>query len=225
MILAEAGEAHVFVADLARPMLSPEDRHHLERVLRLRHGAPVTVSDGAGRWRVVAFGSMLEPRSDVVEETALEPAIAIGFALVKGDRPELVVQKLTELGVDVITPFVSARSVVRWDEPRAARHHERLRRVAREAAMQCRRSRLPIIEPPSTFAALIDRPGACLATLCGQRPELAHPRVLIGPEGGWAPDELGAPVPHVGLAPYVLRSETAAIAAGALLVALRSVLR
>ena len=66
-----------------------------------------------------------------------------GFAPVKGDRPEWTVQKLTELGVDRIVPLRAARSVVRWDGERGAAAVERLRRVAREAAMQSRRCRLP----------------------------------------------------------------------------------
>ena len=107
----------------------------------------------------------------------------------KGDRPELVVQKLTELGVDVIVPFVAARSVVRWDDERAGRHAERLAKVAREAAMQCRRPWLPTVEPVTDLRATSRRrPGAALATLGGQSSVTQSTRlVLVGPEGGWAP--------------------------------------
>jgi 16S rRNA (uracil1498-N3)-methyltransferase len=220
--LHDAGQAHAFVADLRAPVLDRDDRHHFERVLRLRPGTPVTVADGSGWWRVCRLGSDLEPVGDPAFEAAAEPSIGIGFALVKGDRPELVVQKLTELGVDVIVPFVAQRSVVRWDGERALRHGERLNRVAREAAMQCRRARLPVVEPVRGFADVVGRAGVALATLGGRPLDMTTDRlVLVGPEGGWSPDELASPPPVVGLAPHVLRSETAAIVAGALLAALR----
>jgi 16S rRNA (uracil1498-N3)-methyltransferase len=219
--LPEAGDAHAFVADLDDPVLSAEDRHHFERVLRLPPGALVTVADGEGGWRPVRFGRVLEPIGPVEHESPPELLITVAFALVKGDRPELVVQKLTEVGVDAIVPFVAARSVARWDTEREARRHARMVRIAREAAMQCRRSRLPLVEPLCRFDDVAGRPGAALATVGGGEPALDHPVVLVGPEGGWSPEELATPLPRVGLAPYVLRSETAAIVAGALLVALR----
>lgn len=218
--LAEVA-ALAFVADLSAPELDDADRHHLARVLRLRAGDVIGVADGQGGWRLARFGPTLEPAGPVQEEPVVSPSIGVAFALVKGERPELVVQKLTELGVDVIVPFAAARSVVQWDADRAARHHGRLVKVAREAAMQCRRTRLPVVEPLRTFADVMGRAGAALATLGGQVLTLATPFVAVGPEGGWSPEELAAPVPHVGLAPYVLRSETAAIAAGAMLAAAR----
>lgn len=218
--LAEVA-ALAFVTDLSAPELDDADRHHLARVLRLRAGEVIGVADGRGAWRLARFGPVLELAGSVQEERVALPSIGVAFALVKGDRPELVVQKLTELGVDVIVPFAAARSVVHWDADRAARHHDRLVKVAREAAMQCRRPRLPVVEPLRAFADVVVRPGAALATLGGQLPTLATPFVVVGPEGGWSPEELDAPLPRVGLAPYVLRSETAAITAGALLAAAR----
>ena len=71
-------------------------------------------------------------------EPAAVPALTVAFAPVKGERPEWVVQKLTELGIDRIVPLVSERSVVRWSGARGKATVERLRRVAREAAAQCR---------------------------------------------------------------------------------------
>ncbi|MBA2496045.1 MAG: RsmE family RNA methyltransferase, partial [Acidimicrobiia bacterium] len=120
-----------FVADLEAPELTPGDRHHLERVRRLRPGDALTVGDGAGRWRGVAFGPTLEPTGEVVAAAASTPALTVAIALTKGERPEWAVQKLTEVGVDRIVAFRAARSVVRWDEAREAKHLARLRRVAR----------------------------------------------------------------------------------------------
>jgi 16S rRNA (uracil1498-N3)-methyltransferase len=214
-------EAHAFVDDLDCPQLRAEDRHHLERVLRLRPGAEITVSDGFGGWRPCTVGAELETTGPVQHDPAPTPALTIGFALVKGGRPELIVQKLTELGADRIIPFTAARSVVRWDGDKAVRQHERLVTIAREAAMQSRRTRLPAVEPLVAFAEVAALPGAALAQRGGAPPSLALPVVLVGPEGGWAPEELATGLPHMDLGSHVLRAETAAIGAIAVVAALR----
>lgn len=213
---------HAFVADLEHPELDDGDRHHLARVLRTRPGDPLTVSDGAGRWRSCRFGETLEPTGPVVTVAAAAPVITVAFALVKGERPEWVTQKLTELGVDVVVPFTAERSVVRWDPARAATALGRLRRVAREAAMQSRRCRLPDVRPPVDFSAAASLPGAALADRAGQPPTLDHPTVLIGPEGGWSPEERAADLPVIALGPHGLRADTAAVTAAAVLGGLRS---
>lgn len=214
-------KAHAFVADLHAPVLEEDDRHHLERVLRLHPGELVTVADGRGSWRPCRFGDDLVPVGPVVSEPPANPSITVAFAVVKGDRPEWTVQKLTELGVDRLVPMRSARSVVRWDGERGERHLGRLRRVAREAAMQSRRSRLPEVETLTTFAEVAGRPGALLAEPGGRPLAVGDALVVIGPEGGWTPEELGAGLPTVGLGPTILRAETAAVAAGVLLTSLR----
>src|SRR4029078_8429780 len=129
-----------------------DDRHHLERVLRLRAGDELTVADGAGRWRSCRFGRVVDPTGDVAVEAQLAPAITIAFALTKGERPEWTVQKLTEVGVDRIVPFVADRSVLRGDAAKPARNAERLRRVARDAPMESRRTFRPPIEDVTGFA-------------------------------------------------------------------------
>ena len=88
--------------------------------------------------------------------------------------------------------------------------------------MQSRRTWLPEVERPTTFAEVAGRPGAVLAHPDGDAPWLASGPVLVGPEGGWAPDEAGWPLARMALGPHVLRSETAAVAVGALLGALRA---
>ena len=218
--------AHAFVADLAAPALVDDDRHHFERVLRLEPGQSVTVSDGAGRWRLCTWraGGTLEPAGEETEDAPAPPPVTVAFALTKGERPEWVVQKLTELGVDRIVPFRAARSVVRWDEHKAAAQTSRWRRVARQASMQSRRAHLPDVDGVSDFAevvAMVGRQGA-LAAPGGKPPSLARPALLVGPEGGWSDAELSCGLPSVGLGPTILRAETAAIAAGTLLCGLRS---
>lgn len=222
---ARSTVAHVFVRDLDRPEPDDDDWHHL-RVLRLRPGEPVTAGDGVGRWRLCRVGarSRLEPDGEVFIEPPPSPAVAVGFAPVKGDRPEWAVQKLTEIGVDVIVPFVADRSVVRWRGERADGHVARLRRVAREAAMQCRRVWLPEVAELTDFAAALARFPAGQAALAepgGPALSAETVAVLIGPEGGWSAAELAAAPRLAGLGSTVLRTETAALAAAVLLCALR----
>lgn len=217
-----SGGPLVFVDDLATPQLSDDDHHHLARVRRLRPGDEVIVGDGRGGWCAGRFaGHTPEVTGARRRAPRPRPDVGVAFALVKGHKPELVVQKLTELGVDRIVAFVAERSVVRWDEHKAAAAVERFRKVARESAMQSRRAWLPTIEPVATFAEVAAWPGACLADMGGGPPSLAHPLVLVGPEGGWTETERGAGLPTVALGDGVLRAETAAIVAGALLTAQR----
>lgn len=224
-----SSSAHVFVADLDAPELDADDRHHLGRVLRLRPGEAVSASDGRGAWRPCTWtgdgaDGGLEVAGSVERVAAPAPAITVAFAPVKGDRPEWVVQKLTEVGVDRIVVLATARSVVRWEGERAAKQVGRLARVAREAAMQSRRVWLPSVEGVVPFAEAAGWTGdvVALAEPGGAPPSLDRPVVLVGPEGGWSPDELAADVARVDLGPTVLRAETAAVAAGVLLSALRA---
>ena len=212
----------VLVDDLERPRLDDDDRRHLERSLRLRPGAPLTVADGAGSWRLARLGPEIEPEGPVRGIPDVASPAVIGFAPVKGDRSELVVQKLTELGIDVIVPLTSERSVVRWDGDRAARRHRRHARIVREAAMQSRNPRLPTLaEPMALDDFLAAWPGAALADPDGEHPpdDLGRRRVVaIGPEGGFTPGER-AGRPTVRLPGSILRTETAAIAAAVLVAA------
>ena len=215
------GGPHVFVDDVGEPTLSAADRHHLERVLRLRAGDTLTISDGRGRWRPCRYGVPLEATGDVRQVTRREPELTVAFAPVKGDRPEWVAQKLTELGVDRILVLQADRSVVRWEGERGQRQIERLERVVREASMQCRRCHLPDVDGMMSVAAAGALPGAVRADRGGQAPSLDNPVVLVGPEGGWTEEEREAVPTAIGLGDFVLRAETAAVTAGALLTALR----
>ncbi|HWC12609.1 MAG TPA: RsmE family RNA methyltransferase [Acidimicrobiales bacterium] len=214
--------AHAFVADLDAPELDPADRHPLDRVLRLRPDEEITVCDGRGGWRACRMGPTLEPAGPVGREPRPAPEITIAFALVKGERPEWAVQKLTELGVDRIVLFIAARSVVRWEDERAIRQAGRLRRVVREAAMQSRRTWLPEVEDVTTFEDVAARPGAALADPDGGAPALPAGLLLVGPEGGWTAAERARGLPRMALGDHVLRTETAAVAAATILGALRA---
>jgi len=209
--------AHVFVDSLEVPELGDDDRHHLFKVMRLRDGESVGVSDGLGGWRLTTVaGGVLVGSGDVVHDPEPTPC-RIAVAIPKGDRCEWMVQKLTEVGVTDLWFVHCTHSVVRWEGERGQRQIERMRRVAREAAMQSRRTWLPRISGPVRFAEAAALANAVLADPAGSDP-IAGGTVLVGPEGGFTPDESSAVPTRVRLAPGILRVETAAVAAAVLLV-------
>ena len=209
--------AHVFVDSLAAPVLSEEDEHHLRRVLRIRDSDLITVSDGAGQWvtaRLTVDGVTVDSEPTTVD--APHPATIVS-AIPKGDRPEWIVQKLTEVGATSIGFMDCARSVVRWDAARAARQRERLRRVAREAAMQSRRVWLPQLVDVVSFDEVIKTISCAIADPDGDDLSADVDTILVGPEGGFTEGELRSVDRRVRLAANVLRVETAALTAAILL--------
>jgi 16S rRNA (uracil1498-N3)-methyltransferase len=229
--------AVVFVEDLDAPRLTSDDAHHLVDVLRLRAGSALIAADGAGAYRACTLTEVekssrgnrasravvaeLRPHGPVLNAPRPDRAIAVGLALGKNERPEWAVQKLTELGVDQILLLEAARGVVRPDDDAMERRLARLRRVAREAAMQCRRLRLPVITGPTPLSeAVASAPRPVALAEPGAAPiDASVASVLVGPEGGFTPGELALAPRLVGLPGYVLRTETAAVVAGALLAA------
>ncbi|MBM3671285.1 MAG: 16S rRNA (uracil(1498)-N(3))-methyltransferase [Actinobacteria bacterium] len=231
----EHAAAHVLVDGMLSESLQigGDDAHHLARVRRLRAGERVTVSDGSGRWRpyrivaVTRSDLTLEGDGSMRMEPGLLPRLHVAFALTKGQKPETVVARLTELGVDEITPLLGGRSVVQWDTARIATAADRFGRVAREAALQSRRTRLPRIGDPMPLEHLRGVAGVVLAHPDGGPAEdLPEPgdkgwTLVVGPEGGLADEELEAmeDAPRLALGPHVLRAETAAVAGAAVLTA------
>lgn len=212
----------VFVEDLTHPLLSDDDHHHLHRSLRVEEGDGISIGDGRGCWRPARFGRRPEPLGATITEP--EPAwpVTVGFTPVKGQKPEWIIQKLTELGVDHISVLVTDRSVIRWDAERKARQLGRWPRVIREAAMQSRQLRLPTVDGPFSFADFVaSHPEAVAADPAGVTPVEPIRAVMIGPEGGWSDAERQS-VPLISLPGGVLRSETACVVAGATVVGLRS---
>jgi 16S rRNA (uracil1498-N3)-methyltransferase len=216
--------AHVFVDNLSAPHLNENDRHHILRVLRVESHQAISVSDGRGSWSLATVQSdgELQLTGECMTTPAPSQLLTVAFAPTNGDRPDDVVRKLTEIGIDRIVPIVdTVRGVVRWDSLKAAKHIERLRRIAREAAMQSRRLWLPEITGPSALSDVVTKYAAALAEPGGARIGPTHTCIAIGPEGGFSPEELELSPQHVSLGEGVLRGETAAIVAGALMVAQR----
>lgn len=201
--------------------LGTDTEHHLRRVLRLRDGETVGVSDGQGRWRLATVriaGSVLalEAATDVAVEERPAP-IAIAVAMPKGDRLDWLVQKAAEIGVDRIQLLHAERSVVRWKPEKTAGHLARLERIAEEACRQSRRCWRVDIDPPVDAPAVLGE--FLVAEPGGRRLRPGDRAVAVGPEGGWTERELALAADTVTLGANILRTETAAVAISTLCVA------
>jgi 16S rRNA (uracil1498-N3)-methyltransferase len=213
--------------------------HYLRSVLRLSPGALLEVFDGrGGRWpaevlRAGPEGVALRLGARLPEATTAGADVVLAQALAKGDKLDLIVQKATELGVQRIVPLAAERSVVRLDAERGRARAERWRRIAQEASRQCGRADVPAVDEPASwpqlFALLAQDPqrrGLLLDPEAEVRLSAAArgtPRLLlaVGPEGGFSPAErdqaAAAGLFPCGLGPRVLRTETVALAALAVL--------
>jgi 16S rRNA (uracil1498-N3)-methyltransferase len=207
-----SASAHLLVDDVGVPVLTEDAVHHLFRVLRVRDGQAVTVTDGRGAWRACrAVAGDLEPTGEVTIERRRSRILTVACAIPKQDRPEWIVQKLTELGIDRIVLLHAERSVVRWSEDRAAKHLTKLRRVAEEALQQSRGVWLPEVAGPIGASEIL--PVAVAAEPGAPPIGSAVDTIAIGPEGGWSPAELEAAAGTASIGSTVLRVETAAIVA------------
>ena len=212
--------------------LDGAEGHHASRVRRLGVGEPALVADGLG---AVADCVVAAVDRDGLELSVLDwrhvpapdPYLVVVQALPKGERAELAVELMTELGVDEVVPWAAARSVVQWRSERGAKPLERWRRTAREAAKQSRRVRLPVITDLASTEDVAARIGTASALVLHERAELPLARaavpvsgellVVVGPEGGISDEELdafaGAGAQTVRLGDPVLRTSTAGTAA------------
>jgi 16S rRNA (uracil1498-N3)-methyltransferase len=212
--------AHVLVRDVEQPQLDDDAIHHTSRVLRLRPGESVTVTDGAGRWRSCVFtGEGVDASTEVTSERRPDPPLTIAVAPPKRERLEWLVAKCTEVGIDRFVLLDAEHSVVRWTGERAERQLARLRRVAVEASMQSRRVWLPEIAGPTRAIEVL--PGLAVAEPGGRRVSGDDVAIAIGPEGGWSAKELEVAESAVSLGPNILRVETAAVAAAVLMASAR----
>jgi len=225
--------------------LPRETGAHLAKVLRARSGDEVLLFNGDGREFTGTIekvqGSRVSASIGAARSTDRESPFQVTLVqcVPRGDRMDFIVQKATELGVVRIVPVLSQRSVVRLDENQSMSKQAHWRAVAVSACEQSGRNRLPSVDTPlpllSYLGGLAQSPGKEALRLVlepehAQRAELgaraidfASPasassaQIAIGPEGGFAPEELDAfdlsAFIRMGLGPRVLRTETAAIAA------------
>jgi 16S rRNA (uracil1498-N3)-methyltransferase len=229
---------HVDAAKLAADtvVVADEDHRYLARVLRLAVGDAVTLFDGRGA-EADATITRVGPRALELHVHARRagdgprgPELTLVQALARGEKLDLVVQKATELGVDRIIPVTTERAVPRLETMRATSRRVRWQKIAREAARQSGRAAVPEVEPVTPFpVALAAAPRDALKLLLweGARnvklrqllPEAAPSGIVIavGPEGGFSDGEVAAAreagFQPVGLGPRVLRTETASLAA------------
>lgn len=214
-----ASAAHVLLShasglDHAHMIIDDEVEHHLRRVLRLRDGERVSVTDGAGRWRmcVVVGGTHLALESSSEVATVREPdGFTLASAIPKGDRVDWLVQKTTELGADRVLLLHAERSAIRWKRDRAAKHVLRLQRIADEALRQSRRVWRCTVEGPVDAVDVLA--GAAIAEPGGEPLQGDESMIAIGPEGGWTDNELECALRPVAIGEHILRIETAAVAA------------
>lgn len=213
-----------------RGTLGPEVRRYLADVLRLAPGAAVEVFDGRGGRYAAEIGPGFEWVSLGAREVAPAASLDLSLlvALAKGEKMELVVQKATELGVARILPFEAERSVVRLDPARGEERAGRWRRIAAEASRQCGRADVPEVAAPAGLARALEVLAPATRTFVfhpggGKLDGAAPPSVaaVVGPEGGLTDAEVRtceeAGARRAALGPRVLRAETAAIVAVALL--------
>jgi 16S rRNA (uracil1498-N3)-methyltransferase len=233
---------HPGAADLepgASDVLSGEEARHAVVVRRTRVGEQVALTDGAGTTAVATVtatsASALTTRIDEVRVSEPEmPRVVVVQAIPKGDRGELAVEMLTEVGVDVIVPWAAARSVSVWRGDKRDKALARWRSTAREAAKQARRSWFPqvvdMVGTPEVVELLrkASVPVVLHEAASGPLADLPVPGrgeivIVVGPEGGISDEELAA-FASVGAEPVrmgssVLRTSTAGVAATAALLA------
>jgi 16S rRNA (uracil1498-N3)-methyltransferase len=218
-----------------RVSLRGQEARHAVTVSRLAVGETVSIGNGAG---LVVTGPVVVAEHteltievvDALEAPRREPAVFLAQALAKGDRDELAVQAATELGVDGVIPWTAARSISRWEGAKIAKGRDRWSAVVREASKQSLRAWVPdVLDLVTTKqlvklaegAHLVALEPTAVGTLAEFQPDGRDIVLVVGPEGGIAPQELdalaaaGASVVRLG--DEVLRTSTAGPAALAVL--------
>jgi 16S rRNA (uracil1498-N3)-methyltransferase len=225
--------------NLEHLVLSGEEAHHCLDVMRCREGDRVIAFNGAGTEAeagiVATSKGSVTLQAKLVSETPRPPArITLGQAVPKGKNMDLIIQKATELGVSVIVPLLSERTIVQLDGEDLGKKQQKWQRIAIEACKQCGQNWVPEVTSPmkvEAFARQSRDPLKLIAAISadaqnlkailaarGQDPVQSRPdaaSLMIGPEGDFTPAELSQAYSHgfapLSLGPIILRSETAAI--------------
>ncbi|WHY84770.1 16S rRNA (uracil(1498)-N(3))-methyltransferase [Neobacillus novalis] len=218
-------------------IIGEEDRHHIVKVMRMQIGDQIICVDPEGKQAICRLAEITDESvvADVVqwkeEISELPISITIASGLPKGDKLEWIIQKGTELGAHQFFPFSAARSVVKWDEKKAAKKIERWQKIAKEAAEQSHRAMMPEIMNPMNFKALLGKSRGFDYKLAAFEDESRNGEISVfsstlkkmnkgeslllvfGPEGGLANEEVQQLKEHgfglCGLGPRILRTETA----------------
>jgi 16S rRNA (uracil1498-N3)-methyltransferase len=221
--------------------LTGPEGHHAATVQRLRAGEALILADGRGgvaTAEVTGVGKgAVELRITARERTAAaDPRVVVAQGIAKGDRGELAVQAMTEIGVDEILPWAASRSVAQWRGERGAKSREKWVATAREAAKQARRAWLPVVggvpdcstkqiagRLAEAAAGFVLHEEATARLASAELPASGEIVLVVGPEGGIADAERAAfeesGAVAVRLGPEVLRTSTAGVAALSVLAA------
>lgn len=202
------------VTDINVAELSRDDDHHLRRVLRAREGEELVLCDGRGSWRFAHVGSvgLVDVGEVFIDEPV--PTTTLYLAPLKGERGEWAIAKATEVGVSEVVPLVSERLALKFRGETRDKVLSRWRRIAAETVGQCRRTYDVVIAEPVTPGEVPAH--VAVADFAGSGDWRGVTSVAVGPEGGWGPEEWDPTRRRVSLGPSVLRGETAAVVAAAL---------
>lgn len=232
-------EADAFSSDQVR--FTGDELHHISRVMRYTAGDQVIACNGVGQAFLVEFTHVNkdEAIARIVEELAenreLPVEITLAQGLAKGEKMDMIVQKATEMGATRIIPFTSSRTIVKLNDKKESNRIVRWQKIAKEAAEQAHRSRIPEISEVISYKELLQIGGQFDAALIAYELENQQKLseildklevgskilVVIGPEGGFSEEEVAQAVnsgiKSVTLGKRILRTETAGIAAIAIL--------
>lgn len=216
--------------------LAQEDAKHAAQVMRMQPGEVFYAVDASGRRFLAELQAVSKAECSAILKEELpdhEPPLQLTLyqGLPKADKLDWIVQKLTELGAAKIVPVKMERCVVKLDEKDGVKRRDRIAKIAREAAKQCKRGRAPEIEAPQTWKQLAenmakhdllmvpweDAAGYGMRSARADFPDAQDIGIVIGPEGGMSDAEIAAleaiGAHQITLGPRILRTETAAISA------------
>ncbi|MCM2283467.1 MAG: 16S rRNA (uracil(1498)-N(3))-methyltransferase [Desulfobacula sp.] len=214
--------------------ISGQDAKHIVRVLRLKKGTDLEISNGRGKdfSARIAAASVDRVQLEIIEElnsvTESSVHITLCSGMLKDNKMDLVIKYATQLGIRSWVPFFSERSIPSPDAKRMEKRVERWESIARESLKQCRRSRLPEIFRPLDFETVLTLPESSDIKLAfwekasarldalQKKDDAGRIFILIGPEGGFSDHEVGLAQQKgfvsCSLGPRILRAETASIA-------------
>lgn len=223
--------------DNDKVIITGDDVHHIAKVLRSKIGDEIICSDGNGKDVVASIVSIEETRvvckveSDCIPTREPEVQITLAQGLPKSDKMDLIIQKGTEIGVSSFLPFVSERTVVQLNEKKEQKRLERWNKIAKEAAEQSHRSKIPNISPVIQFKELLKYMDDSLVFIAYEKEDtmslykalsdkqIKKIMLIIGPEGGFSENEINRAIESgaisISLGKRILRTETAGLVGAA----------